>query len=225
MKRLLSAAAVLACCAGRSFAQAGHGFEAVAGGAAVVAERAVQFEGRTAYATGLLSGGELSLSLAPFMVRARVVAGELKASGDSAGIAAATLGDADLRLLLRLTGALRLEGGYDRRTVQGHLATKVWNAFRVGGRLDLPAGDTPLYFVLAGAYYPRVWMAGAGTSGTGIDFESAVRWYPSRFPMWLSLGYRFERRELSGPTTTLWERLTGVVIGGGLALHGAASSR
>jgi hypothetical protein len=58
-----------------------------------------------------------------------------------------------------------------------------------------------------------------------MDFESALRFLPARAPIWISLGYRVERRTLPGLTGSQFERISGIVAAGGFSLHGGSRPR
>ncbi len=225
MRRLVLSLPFLALWPQLGVAQVQRRIEVRFGATAMLAERAVDFEGRQRYASGVLPGGELTASLGPALLRARLLGGKLAAADDTTGMAAATIGDLDVRAALRLGPVLAVEAGINRRVLTGQLATQVWNATRLGARLELRAAETGLYFVASGAYYPSVSAAGGGGggSGTGTDFESAVRINSPTSAIWLSLGYRFERRELPGLTAKMWERFSGIVVGGGLAFGPASA--
>jgi len=193
-------------------------WELTVGGVAVHAERAVAFEGRRHTASGSGSGVELALGRSPISVWARAISSDLTASSDTATMAAATLGDIDARGRLSV-GAVVLEGGLVRRVVTGQFASRVWQGLRVGGQLHFQSTDEAISFMCAAGYSPTLRSSGAGTTGTALDFESRLRFAPTRLPVWLAIGYRVERRELPGLTGSQLERLSGVLAAGGFALH------
>lgn len=196
-------------------------WEVAAGGVGMQAERAVDFEGHRHTATGTGRGAEVVLGGRLVSLWARAVALDLTAASDTAIMAEATIGDLDARGRMRV-GNVSLEGGFVRRVVTGRFASQTWQGLRVGGRLHIQAGSGAFYFEGAAGYSPTLRSSEAGTTGTGLDFESSLRFAPQGAPIWLSVGYRMERRDLPGLTGTQFERISGIVAAGGLSLHGGS---
>lgn len=199
-------------------------WEVAIGGVATSSGRAIDFEGHRHTATGTGRGAELLAGRGSFSLWGRAVATDFAAPADTEAMAAATVGDIDVRGRFRV-GQLSLEGGIVRTVVTGQFASQTWQGLRFGGRLHLRAGEGALSFEGAVGYSPTLRSSDAGTTGTGIDFESAVRFAPARAPIWFSVGYRVERRDLPGLTGTQFERISGIVAAGGLSLHGGSRPR
>jgi hypothetical protein len=209
----------LAVAVARPLAGQQRGWEVTIGGVSMPSGRAVDFEGHRHTATGTGLGAEVQVGRGPFSLWGRAVATDFGAAADTAIIAAATVGDIDVRGRFRVR-QFSLEGGVVRRVVTGQFAAQTWQGLRFGGRLHLRAGEGALHFEGAVGYSPTLRSAGAGTTGTGIDFEWALRFAPVRAPLWFSVGYRVERRDLPGLTGKQFERVSAIVAAGGLALHG-----
>jgi len=199
-------------------------WEVAIGGVAMPSGRAIDFEGHRHTATGTGRGVEFLAGRGPISLWGRAVATDFAAPADTATMAVATIGDVDVRGRLRV-GQLSLEGGVVRRVVTGQFAAQTWQGLRFGGRLHLRAGEGAFYLEGAVGYSPTLSSSGADATGKGMDFESALRFAPPRAPLWFSLGYRVERRDLPGLTGTQFERISGIVAAGGLSLHGGSRPR
>ena len=205
-------------------------WEVAIGGVAMPSGRAIDFEGHRHMATGTGVGAEFLAGRGRISLWGRAVATDFAAQTETATfgaqtetatMAVATIGDIDVRGRLRV-GYFSLEGGIVRRVVTGQFAAQTWQGLRFGGRLHLRAGEGAFYFEGAAGYSPTLRSSGADATGKGMDFESALRFAPPRAPLWLSLGYRLERRDLPGLTGTQFERISGIVVAGGLSLHGGS---
>jgi hypothetical protein len=212
---------VLAVAVTRPLAGQQRKWEAAIGGVAMPSGRAVDFEGHRHTATGTGRGAEVLASRGRLSLWGRVVATDFAAPADTATMAVATVGDIDVRGRLRV-GDFSLDGGIVRRVVTGQFAAQTWQGLRFGGRLHIRAAEGPFSFEGAVGYSPTLRSSEAGTTGTGMDFESAIRFAPARAPLWFSLGYRVERRDLPGLTGTQFERISSIVAAGGLSLHGGS---
>jgi hypothetical protein len=199
-------------------------WEAAVGAVAMPSGRAIDFEGRRHMATGTGVGAEFLAGRGRISLWGRAVATDFAASADTATMAVATVGDIDVRGRLRM-GYFSFEGGVVRRVVTGQFAAQTWQGLRFGGRLHLRAGEGAFYLEGAVGYSPTLSSSGADATGKGMDFESALRFAPPRAPLWFSLGYRVERRDLPGLTGTQFERISGIVAAGGLSLHGGSRPR
>lgn len=213
--------ALLAVMATRPLAGQQRRWEVAAGAVGVLTERAIAYEGHRHTASGVGRGAEAVLGRGPVAIWARAVAMDLTAPSDTVTMAEATIGDIDLRGQLRAGGVV-LEGGFVRRVVTGRFSAQTWQGLRVGGRLIIQAGTGAFFFEGGAGYCPTLRSSDAGTTGTGLDFESSLRFAPTRAPMWLAVGYRFERRELPGLTGKQFERISGVMAVGGLSFHGVS---
>ena len=194
-------------------------WEVTIGGVVMPASRAIDFEGHRHTATGTGLGAEVQVGRGPFSLWGRAVATDFAAVADTAIMAAATVGDIDVRGRFRIR-QFSLEGGVVRRVVTGQFAAQTWLGLRFGGRWHLSAAEGVLCFEGAVGYSPTLGSADAGTSGTGIDFESALRFAPARPPIWFSVGYRVERRDLPGLTGKQFERVSALVAAGGVSIGG-----
>lgn len=193
-------------------------WEVAVGGVAVPFERTIDFEGHRHASTGTGRGAEILAGRGWLSVWGRAVATDFVAPADTATMAAATVGDIDVRVRTRVE-RLSLEGGVVRRVVTGQFGSQTWQGFRFGGRLHLRAGDGAFHFEGAVGYSPTLRSVDAGTTGTAMDFESALRFAPAGAPIWFSVGYRVERRDLPGLTGTQFERISGIVAAGGFSIH------
>jgi hypothetical protein len=191
---------------------AGHaqgGVEIRVGGIAMPSHRAAQFGGAVGTGSGLMPGGEVLLRLRYVGLTARLFGGAF--SADSGTEAVGTILAGDVRALVgpRVVAA---DVGYGRRAFSGTLGSRSWPFARVGLRSTVALGASGLAAEVRAAYY-----AGLGNSGaSGRDFETRLVWTPSHLPLYVGVGYRFERFSTASTPEDRPEVVHGLVLAAGL---------
>jgi hypothetical protein len=184
-----------------------QGLEARLGPVAYLAKRRASFDGGVGSATGTPTGLEL-------MGRWRFVGLEARLHGAtfSAPSEVEAVGDVSNGQVTVLLGVptVSLGVGYGSRSFAGALGSRSWTFGRLGLRSVVPIGASGL-FAQAGA----TWYVGAD-NGSGRDAETRLVFEPSRFPLYVGLGYRIELFTSDGPAGMVAEESTGISLSAGL---------
>lgn len=161
-------------------------------------------------ATGTMTGAELFASMGGAGLRVRVSSGAFTEDGGGA-LGDVVLGEASLFLGSR---EIALEGGVGRRAFAGNRSTLVANYSRAGLAVTVPVGSSGFEGRVIGA---GIIPLGSDLEVTGFELETGLFWFPKRLPVYVTLGYRYDRVTLVSDTSERPEELGSAIVGIGLS--------
>lgn len=217
IRPFLCAASLVLCLHQQLAAQ--HGGELRLGGVSMSTDRNAVEGAGVSRASGTLSGGELLARTDAVGLYVRLFQGDFAASQGATAQGRLLIGDA--RLLLG-TRKLGLDLGYSRRAQGTQFSRGDLELARAGLRTNIRLGSSGLFAMLsAGGFVSINFDKGVNDNVRfiGGDAETQLMYaLPHGLPLYVALGYRFERLDNGGNTFTDPEELSGVILMGGLRL-------
>lgn len=184
-----------------------QGIEARLGPVAYLAKRNASFDGGVGSASGTPTGLEFSGRWRFVGLETRIHSATFSAASDVEAVGKVSNGQ--VTLLLGVP-TISLGVGYGSRSFNGALGSRGWRFGRLGLRSVVPIGASGL-----SAEAAAMWYVGA-EDGSGKDAETRLVFEPSRFPLYLGLGYRIEQFTSDGPSGIVTEESTGIALSLGI---------
>jgi hypothetical protein len=166
-------------------------------------------------ASGLMTGGEISLDTRLARAAARLIGGSFAADSGVEASGGVAMGDARLNVGPR---AISGEVGYSVRALSGNYGTRRWTFYRVGIRSTLPLGASGFHASASAAFYLNVRGSGVPGTGSGKEAETRLTYIVPKLPIFLMVGYRLEGFTVNAARNTRPEELSGLLLGGGVRL-------
>ncbi len=178
--------------------------------------RSAMLEGQAGRGSGTMAGIELAARSKFVGGSARLFGGSF--SADLGDEAVGDIGRADLSVLAGPT-YVAAKLGYAQRTFTGAFGTRRWSFVRLGGQTVVPLGATGLDASVSAAVYLGVTGSHDTGKGSGRDLETRLTYTSSSLPLYVALGYRFERFIADDAGEARPEEMTGLVVVAGVRLR------
>ena len=192
------------------------GIELRGGVTGYFSRRSAMLEGQAGRGSGTMAGIELAARSKFVGGSARLFGGSF--SADVGDEAVGDIGRVDLSVLAG-PSYIAAKLGYALRTFTGAFGTRRWSFVRLGGQTVVPLGATGLDASVSAAVYLGVAGSHDTGKGSGRDLETRLTYTSSSLPLYVALGYRFERFVADDAGGARPEEMTGLVVVAGVRLR------
>lgn len=185
-----------------------QGVEARFGPVAYLSKRNASFDGNVGTATGTQTGIQLSSRWRFVGLEAQLLGATFSAAS-STNEALGTVSSGHVDIVFGIpTISFRI--GYGSRSFTGAIGSRGWGFGRVGAQSVIPIGASGLSTEAAVAWYARA------PNASGREAETRLVFVPSRFPLYVGLGYRIEQFTSDGSAGIVAEESSGMSLSLGL---------
>ena len=205
---------IIALLCGMTGPLSGQRLDLLVGGLAQPARRVASLGSDGGTATGTMTGIDATLRLGLLRLEIRTGTAEFAGDSGSFGGGKVTTGSGSLGVG---GGTLWLTGGVGRRAFSSGLGRRVWSFTQVAGGASISLGNTLRGEVTSGIYLNAKEIDGP-TTAKGRFGQTALRYEPRQFPVYVLVGYRAETFTPNDTPGSSPDEVSGLVVGAGVRL-------